>query len=416
MRRLRFLAVPLLLLGIACSNPKPRLSALGDKPDWDTLLAFQESLTPAEFQAQMVQAFSYDDAWAKYFRLQDSLLEIQTGPDPKSKLRLTLAKEKNAKQAPPRYWRPSPLKNPTPDKPLLGLRIALDPGHLGGDWARMEGRWFKPEGFRPIKEGDLTLQVAKILKTRLEAWGAEVFLTRDTSEPVTTLRPMDLEEKTQEYLEDSQDLNLNAPQEFTGLPREEQIRRISELLFYRVAEIRARAASINEKFRPDLTVCLHFNAGDWGNPEAPTLAASNHLHILIPGAVESEEWALEDIRFESTRRILDGSHAVEQRLAESIAKALADSTRLMPALVPGGSVKKVGENPYVWSRNLLATRLYQNPTVFIEAYVMNHPEVVARIEAGDFSGRRKIGDQEHSSIFQDYAEGLAQGILDYFRQ
>ncbi len=413
----RLLSLALLFTtSCSCVKASPNLSALGTEPNWRSLPVYRETLTPEEFQSLTLQVFGYDDGWARYLQLKENSLEVNTRRNSENTLALALAKDAASKKEPPRYWRKDPLKNPSRDKPLAGLRVALDPGHLGGAWARMEDRWFRPEGQDPIAEGDLTLWVAKKLRDRLEGWGAEVFLTRGSAEPVTALRPKDLEEIAAKYLDEGQDLNLARPEAFRALPREEQVRRVSELLFYRVAEIRARAALVNEKFRPDLTVCIHFNAGDWGDPEAPRLAASNHLHVLIPGAVEAGEWALDDVRFEALRRMLDGSHFVERPLAEAVAEALARSTGLPPALVPGGSVKKVGDNPYLWSRNLLANRLYENPTIFIEAYVMNHPETIARIQAGDFSGRRNIAGREFSSLYEDYAGGVATGILEYFRK
>ena len=45
---------------------------------------------------------------------------------------------------------------------LSGLTIALDPGHIGGDWSAMERRHFSLHGDQPVKEGDLALAVAKI--------------------------------------------------------------------------------------------------------------------------------------------------------------------------------------------------------------------------------------------------------------
>ena len=51
-----------------------------------------------------------------------------------------------------------------------------------------------------VKEGTMTLQVAKLLKPMLEEMGAEVFLTRDQTEPATNMRPADFEEAAANYL------------------------------------------------------------------------------------------------------------------------------------------------------------------------------------------------------------------------
>jgi hypothetical protein len=45
--------------------------------------------------------------------------------------------------------------------PLSGLRLVLDPGHIGGVWAEAEGRHFRiGEDDFPVREGELVLEVA----------------------------------------------------------------------------------------------------------------------------------------------------------------------------------------------------------------------------------------------------------------
>ena len=75
--------------------------------------------------------------------------------------------------------------------PLKGLVIAIDPGHIGGDFSEMEGRHFQIGSDPPVKEGNLTLLVSKKLKAVLETHGASVTLVRTDSEPVTDMRPKD---------------------------------------------------------------------------------------------------------------------------------------------------------------------------------------------------------------------------------
>ena len=77
---------------------------------------------------------------------------------------------------------------------LAGVKIALDPGHIGGTWAQMEERWFQVGDSKPIQEGDMTLLVAKLLVPKLQKLGAKVSLVRDKTEPVTSKRPNDLQE------------------------------------------------------------------------------------------------------------------------------------------------------------------------------------------------------------------------------
>src|SRR2546425_291980 len=81
---------------------------------------------------------------------------------------LRFAKDDVSVKAVPRLWHPAKSLPPAKEqRPLAGLRIALDPGHLGGKWAKMEERWFKVDDSRPVQEGDLALRVARLLASRL---------------------------------------------------------------------------------------------------------------------------------------------------------------------------------------------------------------------------------------------------------
>src|SRR5438132_14401445 len=104
--------------------------------------------------------------------------------------------ENDAERKPvPRLWRPAKsLPSAKPEKPLSGLRIALDPGHLGGQWAKMEKRWFQVGNSAAVEEGDLTLRVARLLAPRLRKLGAKVLFVRNSSEPITRKRPDDFRE------------------------------------------------------------------------------------------------------------------------------------------------------------------------------------------------------------------------------
>src|SRR5690606_18145787 len=102
----------------------------------------------------------------------------------------------------PRYWRTAEELPPAPPPagPLSGLRVAIDPGHIGGVWAEMEERSFRIDDRPPLREGDLTLRTARILKPMLEDLGADVHLVRRSAAPVTTLRIEDLEEEARQAL------------------------------------------------------------------------------------------------------------------------------------------------------------------------------------------------------------------------
>ncbi|HEU4679564.1 MAG TPA: N-acetylmuramoyl-L-alanine amidase, partial [Terrimicrobiaceae bacterium] len=259
----------IIMILLTVSSAGARLSPLAPQPDWSRLEAFQETITRKDFLALLEKVYAPAGAWKETITVHEEMALISTRPDRQPFL-LRFAPSRESAKPVPRYWRSRQQLPPEePGKPLAGLRIALDPGHIGGDWARMEQRWFQIGDFPPVTEGDMTLTVAQLLTPRLEALGAEVFLTRDSAAPAISLGVDQLTSLAAESLGEKGILS-----------DEESLRKESERLFYRVAEIRRRATLVNEIIRPDMVVCLHFNAEAWGDPNNPQLVDENHLHFL----------------------------------------------------------------------------------------------------------------------------------------
>ena len=141
------------------------LSALGRKPDWSELQKYQATITHDEFVHLL------NDVYCPQGYNPD-LIQVEAGGGEDSD------RDRNARSisscTSPRARRDrlpvSPARGPRrrrcrPTKgagPLTGFHIALDPGHLGGTWAKMEERWFKIGDAAPVQEGDMTLHVAQI--------------------------------------------------------------------------------------------------------------------------------------------------------------------------------------------------------------------------------------------------------------
>ena len=249
----------------------------------------------------------------------------------------------------------------------------------------------------------MTLIVAKILKQRLEAMGAEVSLTRTKNGPTTSLRPEKLRQAAMGSLEEE-----------GKSPSSNRLQSEAERLFYRVGEIRNRSKLVNQKIRPDLVVCLHFNAEEWGNPSHPTLTEKNHLHLLISGDMSSNELQHEDERYTMLVKLLGGTHSEELGASESVARSLAAATGLPPFIYHSANAIPASSNSYLWVRNLLANRLFECPVVYCEPYVMNSRSVFNRIQLGDYMGRRNVGGVSKASIYREYADAVARGLADYY--
>ncbi|MEK6231879.1 MAG: N-acetylmuramoyl-L-alanine amidase, partial [Luteolibacter sp.] len=169
----------------APSRPSPALSFLAEPPDWTALDAFQHTITRSDFERLLTQIFTTDETWRQYITFNEGSAEILTTTDP-AEPPFSLHFATSEKKLPaPRTWQPTrTLPVAQPGKPLANLHIAIDPGHIGGDWAKIEERWFKIGDDKPVTEGDMTLRVAKLLQPLLEAMGAQVTLVRSTTEPV----------------------------------------------------------------------------------------------------------------------------------------------------------------------------------------------------------------------------------------
>jgi hypothetical protein len=127
-----------------------------------------------------------------------------------------------------------------------------------------------------------------------------------------------------------------------------------------------------------------------------------------------DEIELDDERFEMLRKLLSRSYPEELQIADTVAASMVKATGLPAYHYTTENVAPVGTSGYVYARNLLATRLYHCPTVYLEPYVMNNQEVFERIEAGDYEGEKEIAKRKRRSIFREYADGVVEGLVTYF--
>lgn len=393
-----------------------RLGPLAPVPDWSALERFQGTITRAEFERLLERVYGPGGA-ARAFILVGEEGAVVRGEDGRGRLTLRFARSAETAAPVSRYWRAASELGPAPDgKPLDGLRVAIDPGHIGGKWARVEERWFQIGHDAPVMEGDMAMVVARQLRARLEAMGGKVLMVRDRSEPVTRRRPKDLGREAREWLAER---GVTRPKQGYSGPEDPakaaSVDWNAELLFYRVSEIRSRADKVNRQLRPDVTLCLHFNAEDWGDPARPTLVEANHLHLLLNGRYGADELRYEDQQFDLLLKLLGRSWSEELAISKAVADSMARVTGLPPYTYAGGNAIRAGGNPYLWVRNLLANRLYQCPVIYVEPYVMNSRDAYARIQAGDYEGVREIRGTKRESIFHEYARGVAEGLAAYYR-
>ncbi len=333
--------------------------------DWSTLDRYQRSITRDEFQSLLTNVYDRAGTLAGELRFHSNAVTIAG---------YTLQFAANA---------------PAPQHPVR--RVVLDPGHIGGEWARMEERWFQRGKDRPVQEAALNLTVARLLKQRLQAAGITVLLTKDNFQPVTDKRPEDFRAEAEREV-----VTAVAGDLLDEATRADTARKRMELLFYRNAEIAARARLVNEQLKPDLTLCIHFNAVEWD--QCQSLVDDNRVIVFVHGDYLPAELAGDDQKLRLLQKLLARTHATEQPVAEAIAAAFGKATGLPVEVRP---------------RNLAANRLYDGPVVYLEPYYMNNRVVYERIQLGDYEGTREIEGKPYRSIFREYADAVMEGLRPY---
>lgn len=397
-----------------------RLSALATAPDWSQLQALSKTLTAEEFDAAFETFYRDERRFPPPWQRDAGGVTIPTGRPDGSSARIEFRAPNAPEAQPPRYWRKVSELPKLEGRPVLSdLKIALDPGHIGGSYAVIEERRLTFHPGNPqeaVVEGDHVLKVAQLLKPRLEALGAKVSLVRENSEPVTGQRPADLRETAISVLRDA---GITNPKEsYAGLSGDEKVLTIqwqTEKLFYRVSEIHARARKVNEQLKPDVVVCMHLNAEPWGPNGQHLYSPVNHLHVLINGCYAADELQQQDIRFEMVRRLFLRAHDEELPLAEAVAKSMAESTGLPPYVYMTPNARLVSATGYVYARNLLANRIYECPVIYLEPYVMNNQDTYQRLLQGHYVGRTLTSGRLRSSIYEDYAQGILDGLVNHYR-
>ncbi|MGZ3863637.1 MAG: N-acetylmuramoyl-L-alanine amidase [Bacteroidia bacterium] len=274
-----------------------------------------------------------------------------------------------------------------PEKPLSGLKICIDPGHIAGnmDMAETEQKFihFSKEIYTDLKtdsvdiaEGVLTFQTASILKQMLQEKGAEVVLTRQDN---CTTFGITYEEWYKKHKRKTLDslaaIDKITPQKHKQLQHMNSDRFFVE--FFKDYELQHRAAVINNS-HPDLTVIIHYNVNE---KNVPWLKPSDKDFCMafVPGCITTDNIQSSAGKLNLLRLLLsehvNESEKISALLVEELSRQLnipvakpEDATYLSEhcMLTPAEGV---------YSRNLALCRLVQSPLVYGEClYQDNNKE------------------------------------------
>ncbi len=357
--------------------------ALGSQRSWGELEAYQGAVTHDFFVDAMDRIYAPTANWRQWMAVREDGVWIEMG------------REVGVERMFLRFGE-SPRRS-LAGRGLAGLRIVLDPGHIGGEWGPLEERSFSVAGGPLVQEGDLTLLVCKRIEARLRELGAEVLLTREAAEPVTDLRVAD-------FLEEAR----------SRLGSDEGSEALAEKLFYRAAEIRARGRRIAEWGGADLALAVHINASGFVDPEHPELQAGNDVHVLVNGCYLEGELADPIQRLELLRRLFEGYHLEEESLGTAMVEAMRESTGLPAYVYESGNAHPLDEDGYLWSRNLAANRVYDCPVVYLEPWKVNSGAVYEWAGAGDYEGEKEFDGEWRASLPAVYCDFVIAALERHF--
>ncbi|MEO0453719.1 MAG: hypothetical protein AAFY98_06230 [Verrucomicrobiota bacterium] len=408
------LFVFLLLRCVPLSDAASGLVSVDERVEWRLLDSFQGMITRSEFEKR-VSEFCPDDTVYDYLEFDgNDSVTVWSQPEDEEERKPSWTLTFRQQDPPPaeqfdQAWLRD-LRGISRDRPLKGMRICLDPGHIGGDWANLEERYFRIGRSEPVKEGDLTRMTMELIAPQLEDLGAEVVWTARQSQPATSWRPDDLEMSAIQFMFETRP-NLFRT---TGSSFLKYLNWRKEFLFYRRMEIRARAERIAE-LQPDVTLCLHYNAAPWRG--RVRLFRVNKVVIFVHGSYMPEELEKEEHRYHLFNKVLQYDRPTEIQVGSAIASQMKEKWSWPPENYAGSGYSHAIEGePYLWSRNLLANRLFSGPVIFVEGPYMNDYETYYRLQAGDYEGTKTIRGTEHRSIFREFSEIVVQGLINYSKE
>ncbi|MDQ8187120.1 N-acetylmuramoyl-L-alanine amidase [Pelagicoccus sp. SDUM812002] len=388
MRFLPLLWLHGLLAFSAVADPDAIYRALYSERNWDELEAFQGTASRSFFEEAMDRTYAPIVDWRSWMQVEADGVWIEKGEalgGERLFLRFAGEEQKDREE----------LEVP---RGFVGLRIVLDPGHIGGEWGPVEERSFKIGDGPLVQEGDLTLAIAQRLADRLRALGAEVLLTRESAVPTTGLRVEDFLGEAKARLGEG----------------DERLQALAERLFYRTAEIRARADRIEDWGGADLALAIHLNASGFSDPENPELHEANDAHVLINGCYLEGELASPDQRLELLLRLFKGYHLQEERVGSALVESIREHTGLPAYLYESGNAHPLDDWGYLWARNLLASRIFDCPVVYLEPWQANSAPVYEWAAAGDYEGLREFDGQLKPSLPSLYCDFVLAGLSKSF--
>ncbi|OHX65343.1 hypothetical protein NH26_02755 [Flammeovirga pacifica] len=300
-------------------------------------------------------------------------------------------------------------------KPLSGIRVAIDPGHIAADMkmAKVEGRFIDmklEDGTKiQLREGDLTLTTAYVLKDSLEKYGAEVYMTRQGAVNAGASKKTYNVWKKKHLQSKLYGQKLTKKQMMHILYHSPESRIYRQ--YYLQDDLEMRADSINY-FKPDVTVVLHYNADElnsgWKKP-----SRRNFSMVFVPGSFMAKELKSKRDRYDFLRILISDYTKDSYYLSKFIMREF-EETLNVPAVGPHNEpryLKTVGMSlgNGIYARNLRLCRLLNSPICYGEPLLQDNEYELRALNGNDFK-TNKI-----SPRVIEVADSYLKGIMNYIQ-
>ena len=308
---------------------------------------------------------------------------------------------------------------------LRGLRVAIDPGHMGGNlWDKRTGKYVT-DGSQKVSEGLIALQTSLLLEEQLVAMGAKVLLTRRNLKPVTNAKYEDLDvnyfarrelraRSMEPWFLDLIQQNATERELIAAFNRSPNLKKLfaerSRLEYFAQREdLYARNLMLAE-FKPHITLLVHYDA----SINSPNSAARNKTFAYVPGGYFATEFGSSESRANFLAHLAQGAQWQDSvELSSMIVGTIGKNLNVALSTSDSSGVKVA---PGVFARNLALTRLITySPVVFLECLHYGESREFERLLVHD-GGETAIEGIRYgySQRIAEVAESIANAMSDFY--
>lgn len=327
--------------------------------------------------------------------------------------------------------------------PLTGLKVLIDPGHMGGkdaqgnDWDCLTGKFVSAsggcvtvngkrifKGSRKVSEGSLTTWTALLTAKKLEALGATVMITReklgtvstedhetyDTTPYVHTYFHNSMDDWMAPYLEKPIDEVRNSIKNASEV--EKAYTEAQKLQFYIFgADLEARSRMV-DTFQPDITLDIHFDASKSDVIQTTTQS----LEAFVPGGFRKNETGGRKSKMMALKHLLEvrrWNQSVD--LADHMTKSMSSALKIPRLNIPEAfTAIKVRDG--VYARNLyIARRALSSLVVYLECLHYDYYKEHKRLSVLDRTGYHRGKSFNYPSRLDTISDSIQRGLVSYFK-